>query len=129
MAQLRAPELQQWPHQAFTLPPFFFRSQCFPDKRMNAGLAARARAAQEAQHHRFRLVVHGVRGRDPEQFLLFDHFPEELVAQLARRRFQPALALRGVRAPGTRTITSRVTGVLRDDATAREEFLARCATS
>jgi GTP cyclohydrolase I len=38
------------------------------------------------------------------------------------------MALRGVRTPGTRTVTSRLTGVLRTDAAAREEFLARCAT-
>ncbi len=39
------------------------------------------------------------------------------------------MSIRGMRSPGTRTITSRLTGVLRDDANARAEFLGRCATA
>ena len=36
------------------------------------------------------------------------------------------LSLRGARARGTRTVTSAFTGVVRDDARTRREFLARC---
>jgi GTP cyclohydrolase I len=39
------------------------------------------------------------------------------------------MSMRGVRAPGTRTATSRLTGALRDDSGARAEFLARCAVT
>jgi GTP cyclohydrolase I len=36
------------------------------------------------------------------------------------------LSLRGAQARGTRTVTSAFTGVVRDDARTRREFLARC---
>jgi GTP cyclohydrolase I len=38
------------------------------------------------------------------------------------------MSIRGVRRPGSRTVTSRLTGCLRSDMGARREFLARCST-
>jgi GTP cyclohydrolase I len=39
------------------------------------------------------------------------------------------MSIRGVRSTGSRTLTSRVTGVLRSDARARQEFSALCGSS
>ena len=39
------------------------------------------------------------------------------------------MSIRGVRSTGSRTLTSRVTGTLRDDARARQEFFALCQTA